>query len=1255
MSVFLVPIHLDALVLSKEESVVEEMTDYTKLPYFNKRHSPQNIRNSYLGDTVLSPPFENPNLTLDAGVHLHWALPEGLTRGVSKEDGIEFPLVPNRWLIIRSGGNQKDKQWVVESDYLYPEGKEWAYGTVNILHEPDKGIDEYQPDKGIDEYQPFRFLGRKLELSEWNPKDSNAKYLEELTAVGPKAKVKMLDNEKVTFAAFYPNCRSVFGFHDADYAGQTPPKGLTYEVIGWYSDSGNDCLTRLKKRLEKEEQNKEVNESQTWLEAIKEQFGWTVTQETLNSKAEETLNSKAEEMLNFNDLQRVLCYARLQFDNSGSKLNELNDPKEKPLNLTIAVGNTGSEALAAYLAHKIKGDSKDTEKDKKNKKLIEEQLEALQLSDRLEQETLDIVPKFKEALHEQGFFASSSGVLWRVVPEGNNSAPADAAEKEGQLLVSLPKNIAEELGTLNHRQQDYDKALAEIGAMREQVYADWYKYMIEVPRSGEFDERIKFFMQEKVIPLLTKKLSDTGDLRVYKDDSGEIVRAETANSNNQSTASKLAESINELIAKLREFNMLSRFQVDSSSSQETKLNLERGDCSLVTDPKAGKCLSFDNNENCLLLSGFSNVKAISIWVNRLNSSSGLLELFNEMKRLYCTKMFINYEENGEKKQKQLGFNYDWQKIPKEQWTLVYLELQEEVSSDDYLVIKFTSTGSGKVSERIASVRLHQQALTEEQIQQEYQEKTYFLKPTYTLKATSGPRYWQPNDPVILMVGDAVTPTSRQGQDGSLREEDDLLKCSLLVNNVNWQNLPESRKIIKTQLDAIAPKSQGEKIGFYRWTEQPWNPFLLEWGVRLYPCSHNTTPTNPDYKADHIKKNYTLPVNEIDLVARSKVEDDFFEGISSYQGASLLSPPASSQLKEKLATYLMKNNEKEAGDIYKALQAAYNELQSLKCLAQSLGGFNDFLLTYQRTLQLEIKDPFAAPPKNKDQHDEQAGRWQFTEEVREAVANSAIADQLSLLRSPHTDNDFNPIRNGAMNISGLRIVDTFGRFKVVVDPRRPEATQVVTIESLAPPANSKYQIYLPPRIVQPARLNFRWLSAPPLKKSRFTDNQEPDSPLSINAGTSIHHNGDKGIGAIIEMNDLEEMNDHPATSPICGWLVPNKLNSSLMVYDSQGSPLGIIDRNAKWQQVPNIDELKNIDTDIHNPYLQTLVKFLCADERKPGFLGKFLETLNSALETIDPEAFAQHQGLALLMGRPIALVRAKVNLELQGARGCQSER
>jgi len=53
---------------------------------------------AYISETVLTVPFTQPQLTLKAGIHLHWSLPDALTNGIARdgEQGITFPLVTNR-------------------------------------------------------------------------------------------------------------------------------------------------------------------------------------------------------------------------------------------------------------------------------------------------------------------------------------------------------------------------------------------------------------------------------------------------------------------------------------------------------------------------------------------------------------------------------------------------------------------------------------------------------------------------------------------------------------------------------------------------------------------------------------------------------------------------------------------------------------------------------------------------------------------------------------------------------------------------------------------------------------------------------------------------------------------------------------------------------------------------------------------------------------------------------------------------------
>lgn len=250
------------------------------------------------------------------------------------------------------------------------------------------------------------------------------------------------------------------------------------------------------------------------------------------------------------------------------------------------------------------------------------------------------------------------------------------------------------------------------------------------------------------------------------------------------------------------------------------------------------------------------------------------------------------------------------------------------------------------------------------------------------------------------------------------------------------------------------------------------------------------------------------------------------------------------------------------------------------LAQSLGGFNEALLMRKQTLQLPIDDPLGFPEYQ-----------DFSRKV-----GAAVADGATHAAAPLTD--FNPIRSGALKLLRLRLVDTFGQVKDL------SWDKIVTTEALAAPA-ADYSLSLPPRFSQAARLNFRWLSA---------------------------------------LADEVEMNAHPATTPVCGWLLPNNLDGSVMFYDVNGQALGSISSLAKppfWEPVPGLTR----HPEIVNPHLRKVRDYLCKQDS--DFVAAFLTALDTSLEAIEPASFAQHLDLALLMGRPIAVVRASLEIELQG--------
>jgi hypothetical protein len=70
--------------------------------------------------------------------------------------------------------------------------------------------------------------------------------------------------------------------------------------------------------------------------------------------------------------------------------------------------------------------------------------------------------------------------------------------------------------------------------------------------------------------------------------------------------------------------------------------------------------------------------------------------------------------------------------------------------------------------------------------------------------------------------------------------------------------------------------------------------------------------------------------------------------------------------------------------------------------------------------------------------------------------------------------------------------------------------------------------------------------------------------------------------------------------------------------------------------------------IPNQHLRQLATYLSTfSQQNSGYWPDFLASLNYALENIEPASYAQHEALALLIGRPIAVVRASLSLQLQG--------
>lgn len=449
----IVPIHLDALYLPNDRFLTAPSIDFTQLPYVDPATGEDvNSDTPYLSEVVLSKPFQDQNFRVRAGLHLHWALPDALTHATHQEEVTNFPLVPNRWLITcRTPDSNIQRQWVVESDYL----SDMDNGGVPYPYIPDQ-----MPEKPA---LPYQFLGRKLPVSAWNP-DSPDRYLSQLTAVG---------YGNPAFAAFYPNCYSVFGFHDGRYTDSVP-QGLQYELLGWYGDADQDELSKWIQSLQP---------TDDWKKSIEAEFAWTSAD-------------------NATPPERMICYAQLTFATEENALSPLLNATETG----VFVGMSATEALASHLGTVIPNTDRDS---------LENLLEAISFADELEEKTLDVGMKLREKRHANGFTTIQSGIIWQVQRIDDTSDGADVTDTQNRNEITLPPDVQVQLSELNAAQVDFDKASHEIISLREQIFADWYKYMVAIypPETSREDypkiDEIRFYI-EKNINQLKRRLDETG-------------------------------------------------------------------------------------------------------------------------------------------------------------------------------------------------------------------------------------------------------------------------------------------------------------------------------------------------------------------------------------------------------------------------------------------------------------------------------------------------------------------------------------------------------------------------------------------------------------------------------------------------------------------------------------------------------------------------------------------------------------------------
>lgn len=820
--------------------------------------------------------------------------------------------------------------------------------------------------------------------------------------------------------------------------------------------------------------------------------------------------------------------------------------------------------------------------------IVEEQLEAMGLQPTIGAENIDLGAKFRQARHDKGFKKIDGGSLWSVRAKSTKtSASTPTTEAAGE--VTLPGGLAQAMNELNLVQAAYDGSWNEIDSLRQRMFSDW----------------VRLEYRRVTAPASVPSLPSENDILAYSLSSA-----------------------------------LSPLQQRMAATGEVAFGKDAQGKTTVTMVEQGQ--------------------QVDVTVH-YSLAQQLLDALNDVLR-------------------QLGaYNAG---------------SAAQAAQLDYYVVR-----------------------------------------------KGGPRFYQANDPAVLLAGEAVVASERHGADNELPCSVVVVGAAALTDSLRQEG--KGKGVFGTLLAHIDMLSAAGGRGFATQRTQPWNPVSLEWSTQVWPERRNTglgvsgegiqyasnylagsweldvdssdvslnvrpyglaNPEAPyDYtgrailvshapaRLQHSVAAYLLPLSLADLKtggARDQVLTDELDyqydllllawaaavfgvpqppflanlkdpatltaaqiAAQQNQAAAWLATqyPFQTQLNGKwtlidlaalvasrtawcnsrpvmldtgvLGEFGTLSSDEQTGDPLRTAVLAYNAVTGKSLLSQALSGFNDAMLTEDREFQLPVWDWRAVPLDGERQY------------VRDVSRN--LGDGHSGRIGPLFDGTFLPFRSGLMQVSGLTLVDSFGQYlpldfggaaatlkserMTILDNVAASVSDPSTIATSA--ENLRY-IYLAPRVSQAARLNFRWLAA--------------DQANTAGQG------------------DEMEMNDHPTTTPVCGWVLPNNIDGSLAIYDSLGSPLGALVQShaggafsIAWESAPGINKSTPL-AGLANPHLQNFAAHILAwgGQSQAGW-DAFLGSINSALQDIDPKSFAQNPALSLLIGRPMAVVRASIGLEVKG--------
>lgn len=519
----------------------------------------------------------------------------------------------------------------------------------------------------------------------------------------------------------------------------------------------------------------------------------------------------------------------------------------------------------------------------------------------------------------------------------------------------------------------------------------------------------------------------------------------------------------------------------------------------------------------------------------------------------------------------------------------------------------------------------------------------------TLKAVAAPRYWQGNNPVVVLSGVQAPPSTVGASALPVRPWDDLvtgftlspdatvdadavagllklvgslaavptgaaqplLREFLLLDPANAAGIaaatgqPQDRvTAVMTAHDPATYTGSLPALTLTSW-QQPWRPVFLEWSG-TYTHVPFTVDDFPAWTFDGIDYRLTTAVSSLRLEQRA------------VGGISLLSSHTSSVFGSRLDTFVRQfGTDTELAQIDEWIASVYG----WQFLAQELTGFHQ---------SLGLRDSRAFRRPTAADH-----LKSYPVAALTGYGDGSVPPALALPPASQGQVDTVPLfpnglalpfhgaRQGGFNFTDFQVYDKFGRTLHVIESDQSSGlfdytnfpvridSALVPDEVLVPKVNSVLQ--LPPRLLQHARLDIRLLDA---------------------------------------IDDTKVYQQDSGVTPISGWVLPNHLDGSILVFAPDGTALGEFrlyaqadgSKLGQWTPPPH-STLSLDDVGARAPHLRDMLASPSL-ATEAGFQA-FLAAIDETLWTTEPLGNRADTSLSVLIGRPLALLRTRLQFQLDG--------